>query len=268
MSVYFVISVLIIFLIILLIILMITNKIVISRKKIVYLSLIALFFAFFIKSAVVEKNEQIKTQVLEMVPTLKAINQVDPVMSGAFFADFRNAGKGSKKREEYYMRLQQWATENIKKLLYLAGDDAVINYGKMRLEFLQKALAQDTSGDFCFRVLHPEVSGPPDMKKASAGYRDFIIGNRALLDLVNSAGEGAPVAHYSADEIQSLFSVQIQGSVDKYGESFLTDDPYVLAEDKLQTCQMEIDLMADVLRAPSRESAELIRYMFADDWPE
>nr|WP_228273338.1 hypothetical protein [Klebsiella pneumoniae] len=43
----------------------------------------------------------------------------------------------------------------------------------MRLEFLQKALAQDTSGDFCFRVLHPEVSGPPDMKKASAGYRDF-----------------------------------------------------------------------------------------------
>ncbi|HGC5539678.1 TPA: recombinase family protein, partial [Klebsiella pneumoniae] len=60
---------------------------------------------------------------------------------------------------EYYMRLQQWATENIKKLLYLAGDDAVINYGKMRLEFLQKALAQDTSGDFCFRVLHPEVSG-------------------------------------------------------------------------------------------------------------
>ncbi|WP_435107774.1 hypothetical protein [Enterobacter hormaechei] len=45
------------------------------------------------------------------------------------------------------MRLQQWATENIKKLLYLAGDDAVINYGKMRLEFLQKALAQDTSGD-------------------------------------------------------------------------------------------------------------------------
>ncbi|WP_368988076.1 hypothetical protein AB4O86_24045 (plasmid) [Enterobacter hormaechei] len=41
----------------------------------------------------------------------------------------------------------------------------MINYGKMRLEFLQKALAQDTSGDFCFRVLHPEVSGPPDMKK-------------------------------------------------------------------------------------------------------
>ncbi|MDY3178818.1 hypothetical protein RKG56_27245 [Klebsiella pneumoniae] len=118
------------------------------------------------------------------------------------------------------MRLQQWATENIKKLLYLAGDDAVINYGKMRLEFLQKALAQDTSGDFCFRVLHPEVSGPPDMKKASAGYRDFIIGNRALLDLVNSAGEGAPVAHYSADEIQSLFSAQIQGSVDKYGDSW------------------------------------------------
>ena len=39
------------------------------------------------------------------------------------------------------------------------GDDAVINYRKMRLEFLQKALAQDTSGDFCFRVLHPEVSG-------------------------------------------------------------------------------------------------------------
>lgn len=144
----------------------------------------------------------------------------------------------------------------------------MINYGKMRLEFLQKALAQDTSGDFCFRVLHPEVSGPPDMKKASAGYRDFIIGNRALLDLVNSAGEGAPVAHYSADEIQSLFSAQIQGSVDKYGESFLTDDPYVLAEDKLQTCQMEIDLMADVLRAPPRESAELIRYVFADDWPE
>ena len=27
-------------------------------------------------------------------------------------------------------------------------------------------------------------------EKASAGYRDFIIGNRALLDLVNSAGEG------------------------------------------------------------------------------
>ncbi|WP_341263509.1 hypothetical protein [Morganella morganii] len=134
------------------------------------------------------------------------------------------------------MRLQQWATENIKKLLYLAGDDAVINYGKMRLEFLQKALAQDTSGDFCFRVLHPEVSGPPDMKKASARYRDFIIGNRALLD--------------------------------KYGDSFLTDDPYVLAEDKLQTCQMEIDLMADVLKAPPRESAELIRYVFADEWPE
>ncbi|EPJ3801943.1 hypothetical protein OND84_001167 [Morganella morganii] len=121
MSVYFVISVLIIFLIILLIILMIINKIVISRKKIVYLSLIALFFAFFIKSAVVEKNEQIKTQVLEMVPTLKAINQVDPVMSGAFFADFRNAGKGSKKREEYYMRLQQWATENIKKTALSRG---------------------------------------------------------------------------------------------------------------------------------------------------
>ncbi|MDQ7602178.1 hypothetical protein RCJ72_26875, partial [Salmonella enterica subsp. enterica serovar Agona] len=37
---------------------------------------------------------------------------------------------------------------NSAKLLYLAGDDAVINYGKMRLEFLQKALAQDTSGDF------------------------------------------------------------------------------------------------------------------------
>ncbi|CAK7037123.1 MAG: hypothetical protein MORG_01554 [Morganella sp. (in: enterobacteria)] len=43
MSVYFVISVLIIFLIILLIVLTITNKIVISRKKTVYLSLIALF---------------------------------------------------------------------------------------------------------------------------------------------------------------------------------------------------------------------------------
>ncbi|MBL2026555.1 hypothetical protein ELE54_30280, partial [Klebsiella pneumoniae] len=70
------------------------------------------------------------------------------------------------------------------------------------------------------------------------------------------------------DEIQSLFSAQIQGSVDKYGDSFLTDDPYVLAEDKLQTCQMEIDLMADVLRAPPRESAELIRYVFADEWPE
>ncbi|HBX8092462.1 TPA: hypothetical protein MIH25_29695, partial [Klebsiella pneumoniae] len=32
------------------------------------------------------------------------------------------------------------------------------------------------SGDFCFRVLHPEVSGPPDMKKASGEYRDFIFG--------------------------------------------------------------------------------------------
>ncbi|MEQ5121362.1 hypothetical protein [Morganella morganii] len=268
MSVYFVISVLIIFLIILLIVLTITNKIVISRKKTVYFSLIALFFAFFIKSAAVEKNEQIKNQVLEMVPTLKAINQVDPGMFEIFFADFKSAGNVSKKRGEYYMRLQQWATENIKKLLYLAGDDAVINYGKMRLEFLQKALAQDTSGDFCFRVLHPEVSGPPDMKKASGEYRDFIISNRALLDLVNSAGEGATVAHYSADEIQSLFSVQIQGSADKYGDRFLTDDPYVLAEDKLQTCQMEIDLMTDVLKAPPRESAELIRYVFADDWPE
>ncbi len=29
--------------------------------------------------------------------------------------------------------------------------------------------------------------------------------------------------------------------MDKYGDSFLTDDPYVPAEDKLQTCQMEID---------------------------
>ncbi|WP_407208156.1 hypothetical protein [Enterobacter hormaechei] len=54
------------------------------------------------------------------------------------------------------MRLQQWATENIKKLLYLAGDDAVINYGKMRLEFLQKALAH-TSGDFCFRAASGSV---------------------------------------------------------------------------------------------------------------
>lgn len=51
-------------------VLTITNKIVNSRKETVYLSLIALFFAFFIKSAAVEKNEQIKIQVLEMVPTL------------------------------------------------------------------------------------------------------------------------------------------------------------------------------------------------------
>lgn len=51
-------------------VLTITNKIVNSRKETVYLSLIALFFAFFIKSAAVEKNEQIKTQVLEIVPTL------------------------------------------------------------------------------------------------------------------------------------------------------------------------------------------------------
>ncbi|MEM8209035.1 hypothetical protein [Morganella morganii] len=268
MSVYFVISVLIIFLIILLIVLTITNKIVISRKKTVYLSLIALFFAFFIKSAAVEKNEQIKNQVLEMVPTLKAINQVDPGVFEAFFTDYKKAGSGSKKREEHYMRVQQWATANLKKLLYLAGDDAVINYGKMRLEFLQKALEQDTSGDFCFRVLHPQVSGPPDMKITTAEYRDFVISNRAVLELVNSAGEGAPVAHYSADEIQSLFSAQIQESADKYGDRFLTDDPYILAEDKLQTCQMEIDLMADVLRAPPRESAELIRYVFADEWPE
>ncbi len=54
-------------------VLTITNKIVNSRRKTVYLSLIALSFAFFIKSAAVEKNEQIKTQVLEMVPTLKVI---------------------------------------------------------------------------------------------------------------------------------------------------------------------------------------------------
>ncbi|MFW0852737.1 hypothetical protein ACNYC7_11610 [Morganella morganii] len=66
----------------------------------------------------------------------------------------------------------------------------------------------------------------------------------------------------------TLFSAQIQGAMDKYGDSFLTDGPYVPAEDKLQTYQMEIDLMADVLRAPPRESAELIRYVFADDWPE
>ncbi|WP_228708479.1 hypothetical protein [Klebsiella pneumoniae] len=138
---------------------------------------------------------------------------------------------------------------NIKKLLYLAGDDAVINYGKMRLEFCRKhwrRIPPVTSAFVCC-IRKCLAAG---YEKASAGYRDFIIGNRALLDLVNSAGEGAPVAHYSADEIQSLFSAQIQGSVDKYGDSFLTDDPYVLAEDKLQTCQMEIDLMADVLRAP------------------
>ena len=48
MSVYFVISVLII----LLIILIITNKIVISRKKIVYLSLIALFRVLYAPAAV------------------------------------------------------------------------------------------------------------------------------------------------------------------------------------------------------------------------
>lgn len=54
-------------------VLTITNKIMNSRKETVYLSLIALFFAFFIKSAAVEKNEQIKTQVLEIVPTLKVI---------------------------------------------------------------------------------------------------------------------------------------------------------------------------------------------------
>lgn len=268
MSVYFVISVLIIFLIILLIVLTITNKIMISRKKTVYLSLITLFFAFFIKSAVLEKNEQMKTQVLEMVPTLKAINQVDPGAFKTFFTDYNNSAPGSKRRKEHYMRVQQWATANIKHLLYLAADDAVINYGKMRLEFLQKTLAQDPSGDFCFRMLHPEVSGPPDMKITTKEYRDFIISNRTVLELVNSAGEGTPVAHYSADEIQSLFSAQIQESMDKYGDSFLTDDPYVLAEDKLRTCRMEIDLMADVLRAPPRESAELIRYVFADDWPE
>lgn len=52
MSVYFVISVLIIFLIILLIVLTITNKIVISRKKIVYLSLIALFRVLYAPAAV------------------------------------------------------------------------------------------------------------------------------------------------------------------------------------------------------------------------
>ncbi|GEM_PF-6674199 len=54
-------------------VLTITNKIVNSRRETVYLSLIALLFAFFIKSAAVEKNEQIKTQVLEMVPILKVI---------------------------------------------------------------------------------------------------------------------------------------------------------------------------------------------------
>ncbi|AXK99899.1 hypothetical protein C2L60_28060 (plasmid) [Klebsiella pneumoniae] len=61
---------------------------------------------------------------------------------------------------------------------------------------------------------------------------------------MNSAGEGAPVAHYSADEIQSLFRHKYRGRWINTGDSFLTDDPYVLAEDKLQTCQMEIDLMA------------------------
>lgn len=40
--------------------------------------------------------------------------------------------------------------------------------------------------------------------------------------------------------------------MDKYGDRFLADDPYVLAEDKLQTCQIEIDVMADVLKAPPR----------------
>ncbi|RUT67344.1 hypothetical protein CKG00_01300 [Morganella morganii] len=166
------------------------------------------------------------------------------------------------------MRVQQWATANIKHLLYIAADDAVINYGKMRLEFLQKALAQDTSGDFCFRVLHPEVSGPPDMKMASGEYRDFIIRNRVVLELVNSAGESIPVEHYSADDIQTLFSAQIQESADKYGDRFLMGDAFLLAEDKLQACQMEIDLMDAVLNAPPRESAELIRYVFADEWPE
>ncbi|GBK59987.1 hypothetical protein JFPO14_contig00053-0002 [Edwardsiella piscicida] len=38
------------------------------------------------------------------------------------------------------------------------------------------------SGDFCFRVLHPEVSGPPDMKKASGEYRDFIFGTNTGVD--------------------------------------------------------------------------------------
>ncbi|WP_447527217.1 hypothetical protein [Morganella morganii] len=268
MSVYFVISVLIIFIIILLIVLTITDKIVIRRKKTVYLSLIVLFFAFFIKSTLSEKELQLKTRILDMSPTLKAINQVDPEAFDAFFADYKNAGSIQGKREGHYMRVQQWATANLKHLLYLAADDAVINYGKMRLEFLQKALAQDTSGDFCFRVLHPEVSGPPDMKLASAEYRNFIISNRAVLDLVNSAGEGVPVEHYSADDINILFSAQIQEPADKYGDRFLMDDPLALAENKRQTCQMEIDLMDAVLKAPPRESAELIRYVFADEWPE
>lgn len=268
MSVYFVISVLIIFIIILLIVLTITDKIVIRRKKTVYLSLIVLFFAFFIKSTLSEKELQLKTRILDMSPTLKAINQVDPEAFDAFFADYKNAGSIPGKREGHYMRVQQWATANLKHLLYLAADDAVINYGKMRLEFLQKALAQDTSGDFCFRVLHPEVSGPPDMKKASGEYLDFIITNRAVLDLANSAAEGIPVEHYSAEDIQALLAVQLQESADKYGERFFIDDPVVLAEDRLQACQMEIDLMADVLKAPPRESAEMIRYVFADGWPE
>ncbi|WP_432692678.1 hypothetical protein [Morganella morganii] len=92
MSVYFVISVLIIFIIILLIVLTITDKIVIRRKKTVYLSLIVLFFAFFIKSTLSEKELQLKTRILDMSPTLKAINQVDPEAFDAFFADYKNAG--------------------------------------------------------------------------------------------------------------------------------------------------------------------------------
>lgn len=268
MSVYFVISVLIIFLIILLIVLTITNKIVISRKKTVYLSLITLFFVFFIKSAVLEKNEQLKRNIIATVPALKAIYQVDPDAFDAFFADYRNTVSSSEKRTEHYLRMQQWATANIKHLLYLAADDVVINYGKMRLEFLQMSLAQDTSGDFCFRILHPEVSGPPDMKTASGEYLNFIISNSAVLDLVNSAGEGVPVEHYSADDIQTLFSDKIQEYADKYGDHFFLDDPFLLAEDKRRACQMEIDLMDAVLKAPPRESAELIRYVFADEWPE
>lgn len=60
----------------------------------------------------------------------------------------------------------------------------------------------------------------------------------------------------------------MQESADKYGDRFFIDDPFVLAEDKLQTCQMDIDLMDTVLKARPRESAELIRYVFADQCPE
>ncbi|EPV3842136.1 hypothetical protein ACV4PU_004074, partial [Morganella morganii] len=77
-----------------------------------------------------------------------------------------------------------------------------------------------------------------------------------------------PVEHYSADDINILFSAQIQEPADKYGDRFLMDDLLALAENKRQTCQMEIDLMDAVLKAPPRESAELIRYVFADEWPE